>query len=232
MPIILCLETSTNTCSVSLFKESELLAEYNLHIKNSHSEVLSKMINDLLATVGYTIKELNAIAVSIGPGSYTGLRIGVSTAKGLAYGLDIPIIKVDTLQAMAYEVSHYIQRGILFPMIDARRMEVYTMQTDEQARVVKDAYPLILEETSFDAFEQEIYLFGNGAEKCKELYDKHEKIIFINNISPSAKNIGALAIKKYEQGIFEDIQTLEPFYLKAFYSPKAKNPLTKSTGKK
>jgi len=232
MPIILCLETSTNTCSVSLFRGTELLAEYNLHIKNSHSEVLSTMINDLMATVGFKLRELDAIAVSIGPGSYTGLRIGVSTAKGLAYGLDIPIIKINTLQAMAHEVGHYVQKGILFPMIDARRMEVYTMQIDEHATVVKATYPLILEENTFDDLAQKAYLFGNGAEKCKALYGNNEHVIFVDNISPSAKNIGALAIKKYEQGIFEDIQTLEPFYLKAFYSPKAKNPLTKSIGKK
>jgi len=202
MSVILSIETSTKTCSLALHKGEELLSEYNLHVENSHSEVLSIMINDLLSNVNLSLQALDGVAVSIGPGSYTGLRIGVSTAKGLAYALDIPILKVDTLEAMAYEVSHYVQEGVLYPMIDARRMEVYTMQVDRHAKVIKAAYPLILEDTTFDTIDQKAYLFGNGAEKCKPLYKDNEQVVFIDNISPSAKNIGALAIKKYKQSIF------------------------------
>ena len=227
MSIILSIETSTKTCSIALHKNKELLSEYSLHIHNSHSAVISQMIQNTLSNVSLTLKDVSAVAVSEGPGSYTGLRIGISTAKGLAYALDLPIIKISTLQAMAQEVSKYAGQSLLFPMIDARRMEVYTMQI-HQGNIIKHPYPLILDSNTFDSIQEEIILFGNGSEKCKTLYPHKTNISIIDNITPTAKNVGELAIKKFEEHKFEDIQLLEPFYLKEFYTPKAKNPLKRT----
>ncbi len=227
MPIILSIETSTKTCSIAIHKDKELLSEYSLHIQNSHSSVISKMIQNTLSNLSLTLKDVNAIAVSEGPGSYTGLRIGLSTAKGLAYALEIPIIKISTLKAMAYSQRQYAKDQVLFPMIDARRMEVYTMQVSSDGKIIKEPYPLILDENTFSISSQKVLIFGNGSEKCKKLYSDNSKVTIIDDIAPSAKYIGILALEKFENQQFENLQELEPFYLKEFYTPKPKNPLKK-----
>ncbi|MFK7900204.1 MAG: tRNA (adenosine(37)-N6)-threonylcarbamoyltransferase complex dimerization subunit type 1 TsaB [Cyclobacteriaceae bacterium] len=225
MPTILSIETATKTCSIALHREAELVGSSELHLANSHSEVLAIQIENLLKSTKYTIADLDAIAVSKGPGSYTGLRIGVSTAKGLAYAQDLPIIGIDTLSAMAYQLKGHFPTSLLVPMLDARRMEVYTQLVTHDLKEIKATHPLILEATSFDAFKEPLIFFGNGASKCKDLFSKQSRIQFIDDITPSAKTVGELAYQKFSNKEFEDIVTFEPFYLKEFYTPKAKNKL-------
>jgi len=229
MPIILSLETSTKTCSVALHQEGKLISEQNLHLENSHSSVISPMIQQTLENVGIAMSHVDAIAVSQGPGSYTGLRIGVSTAKGIAYALGIPLIGVSSLHAMSLEVIKHTKKTNIYPMIDARRMEVYTMQLDSTGAILREPYALILDENTFD--NQQVVLFGNGSDKCVDLFKEKPNVEIIPGITPSAKNIGALAMEKFNANDFENLAEFEPFYLKAFYSPKAKNPLQSAKGK-
>jgi len=228
MAIILSIETSTKTCSIAICQDENLLTDFNVHIQNSHSGVISQMIASCLSNVGKEFKELDAIAVSIGPGSYTGLRIGVSTAKGLAYALDIPIIQVSTLKAMALQILPYLKENeILMPMIDARRMEVYTMELNKSMECLKRPYALIFDEKTFEDKNSFYCLCGDGSFKAKDLLEKNQRVRIFDAIHPTAKSVGVLAFQKFLDNEFTLIEELEPFYLKEFYSPKAKNPLTK-----
>ena len=194
----------------------------------SQSEYLAVMIKDLLSYVGVETKELSAVAVSKGPGSYTGLRIGVSTAKGICFGLDIPLLSVNSLLAMAYEVNKYnLNAYDLCPMLDARRMEVYCLLTDHKLNLKQETHSRILEDASFDneIEKNPILFFGNGMPKSRELLKKNENAFFVDNIYPTASNIGSLAYEKFKNKDFENTVTFEPFYLKDFIATKPRKLL-------
>lgn len=218
MALILSLETATSVCSVAIHEKGILKGSNTFYLEKSHSSLLVPMIDSLIERCGYEKKGLDAIAVSEGPGSYTGLRIGVSTAKGYCYALEIPLIAVNTLYGLSSQVAKFINKGkMLCPMIDARRMEVYTCLFDHHLEVVKSTHPLVVEEDSFeDQLDKgEILFFGNGADKCKSII-KHPNAIFIDDLEPSADHIGYLAYQKFIKSAFEDVAYFEPFYLKEF----------------
>ena len=222
--MILSLETSTDVCSVAIHKQGLLVADRHSQEAYSHAEKLAPMIDELLKKSHLTPGDLSAVAVSSGPGSYTGLRIGTSTAKGLCYALDIPLITIGTLEAM---VSGMNKAGyLLCPMIDARRMEVYCLLAESNGNILEPVQAKIIDDSSFleHLHDQKIAFFGNGAKKCQSVIT-HENAIFIDGIKPSAINVGNLAYYKYKSADFADLANFGPEYLKAFHAIKAKNPL-------
>ncbi len=228
MPKILSIETSTTVCSVALTTDGNTLASQKLFIEKSHSTLLTVVIEQIMKQVGMEMAELDAIAVSKGPGSYTGLRIGVSTAKGLCYALDKPLIAVNTLLAMANEVNRQNHsQALLCPMIDARRMEVYTALYDGELNELEKTSAKILEENSFDETlnQKQVLFFGNGADKFMALKTGVANAVFIDNITPSAWSVGLLANQAFLRGDFEDVAYFEPFYLKDFVATKPKKVL-------
>ena len=212
---ILNIETATKNCSVSLAKNGKTILCKEIASQGySHAEKLHVFIEEILKETEITPQDLNAIAVSKGPGSYTGLRIGVSAAKGLCYALDIPLIAVDTLQVLAKQVS--IKKGLIVPMIDARRMEVYSAVYDENSKIVKDVAAEILTENSYQEVDEPLYFVGDCQEKCKTVLIK-DNFHFIPEIEfPSANEMSALSYEKFTQNNFEDVAYFEPFYLKDF----------------
>lgn len=221
MAIILCIETSTKNCSISLFESNKIISfKENLSEKYSHSEMLTVLIKSMLEEKKISTTDLDAIAVSKGPGSYTGLRIGVSTAKGLCYGLNIPLISVSTLHAMTYQGINLVKSNYYCPMIDARRLEVYAAVFDSKANLVRDIQADIVDEVTYSLFlEKKVVFFGDGSSKCKSLIN-HDNAIFLDNIYPSAKNMGAIAFKSFISKDYEDLAYFEPFYLKDFIAGK------------
>ena len=219
MHYILNIETATTVCSVSISQDGHILGYKEIDNGFTHSENLHLFINDLLIDFNISIKQLSAIAISKGPGSYTGLRIGVSAAKGLAYALNIPLISVDTLKIMAYQVSQLRTEFDFFcPMIDARRMEVYTCVYDTQLNSQILTQALIIDSLSiktFDSFSS-ICFFGDGMLKCKEVISLLQNTVCIDNIKPSSQYMCALSYEKFLKEAFEDIAYFEPFYLKDF----------------
>jgi tRNA threonylcarbamoyladenosine biosynthesis protein TsaB len=229
MAYILSLETSSSVCSVALHQDQQLLTYAELRLEKSHSSHITVMVNQVLEYAGVSLKEVSAIAVSGGPGSYTGLRIGSGTAKGLCYSLDIPLIAVDTLLAMAQQViatTPYKEKFLYCPMLDARRSEVYTCMVTHDLKITLPVEPLIIESNSFDAYleKQPVVFFGSGAAKAQELLAPHENAFFLENVKPSAKAVGELAFERLEMQQFEDVAYYEPFYLKEVY-------ITKPSGK-
>ncbi|ACE05780.1 hypothetical protein Aasi_0356 [Candidatus Amoebophilus asiaticus 5a2] len=221
MSLILSIETSTSVCSVALHREGKLLAYQSLFIARSHAESLLTIIEHIVQLSQYTLKDLQAIAISKGPGSYTGLRIGATTATGLCYALNIPLISVNTLEAMVLAVKPFnINSALCCPMIDARRMEVYCLITEASGTILEEAQPHIVTENSFLNWlnTRQILFFGDGAEKCKPILSSHQHAIFIDGIYPSAEHIGALAYQTFEQNKFVDIADFSPLYLKPFQS--------------
>lgn len=191
----------------------------------THAENLHIFIEDALKASGITPRDLTAIAVSKGPGSYTGLRIGVSTAKGLAYALNIPLISVDTLRVMSASAKEIVTDSAFYcPMIDARRMEVYTAVYDVQLNQHLPVEALIVDERSIEKFKSytKIYFFGDGMSKCREILQNLSNAVFIENIVPSAKHMCALSYQKFIGSKFEDVAYFEPFYLKDFLIPGKK----------
>ncbi|MCC9136501.1 tRNA (adenosine(37)-N6)-threonylcarbamoyltransferase complex dimerization subunit type 1 TsaB [Pontibacter silvestris] len=226
MPYLLALETSSTVCSVALYKEQQLLGSAELQIEKSHSSHITVMVSQLLENCGITLKELNAVAVSGGPGSYTGLRIGSSTAKGLCFSLDIPLLEVSTLYGLAAQVINSTpnpEQFLFCPMIDARRMEVYACILDHQLQELVPVAPVVLAADTFQEQlrERRIIFFGSGAGKFKELVVNNSNALFIDGVLPSAKPIGQLALQKYEAHAFEDVAYYEPFYLKDVYITSA-----------
>lgn len=228
MSYILSIETSTSICSVAVHKEGKLMANADLYLEKSHSNSLTPLIEQILKHCDLSMSEIQAVAVSSGPGSYTGLRIGLSTAKGLCYALDLPLISISSLDSMIVQVfNYYHQEGLVYiPMIDARRMEVFYKVTNFKFSELNEMSNLVLTKNSFqdyvDRYEK-ILLFGNGAVKAFDLLnDQSEKFLLVNNINPSAQFYGELAFKKYESKEFEDLAYFEPNYGKEFYSPKSK----------
>jgi len=225
MPLILNIETATKICSVALGRDGELISYREQGGHYSHSELLTTFIQEVMDEAGIALKNIDAVAISKGPGSYTGLRIGVSTTKGLCYSLDKPMISVSTLQAMALGASKiYTDKNALFcPMIDAKRMEVYTALFDSDNNEVRKIRADIIDENSFSEFlaKNKIYFFGNGAEKCKETID-HPNAVFIDKGLPSAKNMLSISNEKFKNKLFEDVAYFEPFYLKDFIAGVSK----------
>ncbi len=223
MPTILNLETATTNCSVSLAKDGELLAIKEHDTPNySHSEQLHIFIQDVLKDAKLELSDLDAVAVSKGPGSYTGLRIGVSAAKGLCFSLHVPLISIPTLENMAYQVK----RGTAdfsIPVLDARRMEVYSAVFDQDINQIRETKAEIIDGNSFSEFVEngKVLLLGNGAEKCKELL-QHPNFSFATSIVPSAREMASLSYKKFEVGEFENVAYFEPYYLKDFILQKKK----------
>jgi tRNA threonylcarbamoyladenosine biosynthesis protein TsaB len=219
MGVILNIETATKICSVSLAKDGVLLALKEQDGDYSHAENLTLFIEDVCVQANIKLSDVDAIAVSKGPGSYTGLRIGVSTAKGLCYSLDKPLIAINTLQHLSLSVSDNFKSDALFcPMIDARRMEVYCAIYDSSNKEINPTAAEIIDERSFDDLltKNQIVFFGDGAEKCKEILSKNKNALFVDNVFPSAKNMIPPSEKAFINGQFEDVAYFEPFYLKDF----------------
>ncbi|WP_104734766.1 tRNA (adenosine(37)-N6)-threonylcarbamoyltransferase complex dimerization subunit type 1 TsaB [Hanstruepera ponticola] len=223
MSIILSIETATTNCSVSLSKDGETFAlkeDYNKGY--SHAERLHVFIEELLLENAIKKSQINAIAVSKGPGSYTGLRIGVSAAKGLCYALGIPLISVSTLESLAHQVE--ASEGFIVSMLDARRMEVYAEVFDVKHNSVRDIEAEILTENSYEFFLQNglVHFIGNAVAKTKTIIS-HSNAVFIENKLPSASEMGALAYHKYKKSDIEDVAYFEPYYLKDFVALKPKS---------
>lgn len=225
MATILSLETTTDICSVAIHKSKSLLTYFEVHITKSHSEKITLLIEQAIKLSGLSFQELDAIALSKGPGSYTGLRVGASTAKGLCMALDKPLIAINSLKAMALEVSYGLTGEFwLCPMIDARRMEVYCALYDRGLADIVSTNALVLDETSFERHleNKKIIFFGSGAEKFKNVV-KEDNAFFIDFKYPQAKFIGELAFNHWDKQIFEDLHRFEPFYLKDFVLTKKSN---------
>ncbi|HCE53915.1 MAG TPA: tRNA (adenosine(37)-N6)-threonylcarbamoyltransferase complex dimerization subunit type 1 TsaB [Lutibacter sp.] len=216
MILILNIETATKNCSVSISKEGKTIALKELNDGNySHAEKLHKLIEQVVLEAKIELSHLKAIAVSKGPGSYTGLRIGVSAVKGLCFALDIPMISVNTLQSLALSVS--IDKGYKIPLLDARRMEAYSQVFNDKNEKIRDVHAEIIDSDSFSEFlnADKVYFFGDGAEKCKEIIT-HKNAVFIDGKFPSAKEMSVISYEKYLKNEFEDVAYFEPFYLKEF----------------
>lgn len=220
MALILSFETSTKVCSVALHKDGQLLSSSEVLVEKSHSKNITLLTEGVLNHTGFSFKDLDAIAVSKGPGSYTGLRIGVSTAKGYCYALDKPLIAINTLHAMAQALKAYVKdEALLCPMLDARRMEIYTALFDQQLNYIEETKALVVDESSFqkELSLNKIYFFGDGSNKCKDLL-KNSNALFIDGVYPHAKSIGLLAELAFQNKNFEDTIYFEPYYLKDFVS--------------
>ena len=219
---ILNIETATINCSVSIAKNGELLIYKDINTGNySHAEQLHPLIDTLLNEAGLELKDFSAIAVGKGPGSFTGLRIGVSAAKGLCFALEIPLLAIDSLSILAHSLE--IEKGFIIPLIDARRMEVYTAVYDSDYKMIDPIQAKILDSESFNVFLEEspIYFIGDGVEKFQEVC-KHSNAIFKDNVWPSAKQMAKLSYHKYKISDTEDVAYFEPFYLKDFLILKSK----------
>lgn len=217
MATILHLETATTNCSVSIAKDGEMLVLKENNAANySHSEQLHVFIKEALEEASLLFTDLDAVAISKGPGSYTGLRIGVSSAKGLCFSLDIPLISVPTLQSMAHQVD--VKPGELaIPVLDARRMEVYSCVYDDVYKDVRETRAEIIDEDSFAEYASasKVYIIGSGAEKIRGALE-HPNFIFDESLVPSAKDMIRIAFEKYQSNEFEDVAYFEPYYLKDF----------------
>ena len=218
---ILNIETSTKACSVAIHNDGKLLnCKESVTEEFSHSEKLLLFISDVMNESRISFSQLNAVAVSMGPGSYTGLRIGVSTAKGLCYALDIPLISVSTLQAMAYGMLNVSKADLFCPMIDARRMEVYSAFFDSDNIMVREVQADIVDGSSYDVeLRKKVIFFGDGSDKLKDVI-KHKNAIFQSDFYPSAEFIGVLSYNKFVESNFEDVAYFEPYYLKDFVAGK------------
>jgi tRNA threonylcarbamoyladenosine biosynthesis protein TsaB len=219
MHYILNIETATKNCSVSLAADGKTLVCKEIsELGFSHAEKLHLFIEDVIQEAGISWSQLSAIAVSQGPGSYTGLRIGVSAAKGLSYALQIPLISVDTLASLAHQVTQ--NDGLIVPMIDARRMEVYSAIFDSNKQKIRAIQAEIITEESFASISEIVYFVGDSNEKVKTVLTK-SNFVFLDAIQyPSAKEMSAISYQKFEENNFEDVAYFEPFYLKDFLFAK------------
>ena len=238
--MILCLETSTAVCSVSLVDNGNVVALRESLDGQNHAEKITIFIDEVMKEAGVAYKDLDAVATSMGPGSYTGLRIGVSAAKGLCYAMEKPLIAIDTLAAMANGflsqqptvnsqwsmVNSQQPTAILCPMIDARRMEVYTAFFNEKLEKISDTEALIVDENSFMELKQNnhLYLFGDGADKLANLFENEDNITVVEKFHCSAAYMAKLADEAFKNKQFVDVAYFEPFYLKNFVPgmPKVK----------
>ncbi len=228
MALILGIETATSICSVALVKGGKIVAMRESVGTREHSAELTGYITEVFAEAGFPYSQMDAVAVSMGPGSYTGLRIGVSSAKGLCYATDKPFIAVDTLKSLAWLALQKLKTEnapldnvLLCPMLDARRMEVYTAMFDQHLQVVENVNARIIDQDAFDRFpDREIVYFGDGASKCQTVLAGKNKITFLDHINLTAQAVCVLAEAEYEAQNFADVAYCEPFYLKDFVAGK------------
>jgi tRNA threonylcarbamoyladenosine biosynthesis protein TsaB len=215
MSYILNIETATRNCSVALSQNGNVIACKEIaEAGYSHAEKLHVFIDEILKENNIAFKDLSAISVSQGPGSYTGLRIGVSAAKGLCYSLDIPLIAIDTLEVLARKLT--VESGIIIPMIDARRMECYTAIFDTKYEKKREVKAEIIDENSFSELAEIIHFVGDGATKCKDVLT-YAKFVYHDEIEfPSANEMSKIAYDKYKKNDTVDVAYFEPFYLKDF----------------
>ncbi|WP_289054731.1 tRNA (adenosine(37)-N6)-threonylcarbamoyltransferase complex dimerization subunit type 1 TsaB [Carboxylicivirga marina] len=231
MAKILSIETSTGVCSVAYSENGEVVASKELYQINSHASNLTVLIEELFAQNNTPdMKDIDAVAVSSGPGSYTGLRIGVSTAKGICYALNKPVIAIDSMHILTQPlVNKEWEKSelptVFCPLMDARRMEVYTAVFDSDLNIIEEISAKIVDEETFLKWlsVNRVVFFGNGADKCKEVI-QHENAIFVDGCHPLAKNLAPLAEQYFAEEKFEDVAYFEPFYLKDFVAttPKKK----------
>ena len=216
LALILNIETATKNCSVCLAENGEVIGIRELNDGNySHAEKLHPFIQELLIELNLSSRAIDAVAVSKGPGSYTGLRIGVSAAKGICFAIDKPLIAIETLESLAHGIFN--DDGLIVPMLDARRMEVYSAVYDSQHKKIREIKAEIINENSFyeELSTGKVYFLGDGANKCKEVIT-HENAIFIEDKFPSTKEMALLSYNKYKKNDIEDVAYFEPFYLKDF----------------
>ncbi len=213
------IETSTSVCSLSLTVNGEPLLAYRDDTTHNHAKQLPLFADTLLKEVQSRGLKIDAVALSKGPGSYTGLRIGTAFAKGLCYGLNVPLLAVDTLRLMAQEALSQTSAEVLCPMIDARRMEVYCCLFTRDMNVLSPVEAKVIDADAFCDIlsNRTLCCFGDGADKCKAVL-QHPNISFLDNIVPDAKNMGCLAEEAYQAGRKEDIAYFDPFYLKEYHA--------------
>lgn len=231
MALILNIETSASACSVALAADGVPIAIKESVLENSHSSLLTVFINEIFKTAGITASALGAVAVSMGPGSYTGLRIGVSVAKGICYAASKPLIAVNTLQALANGIIMEKEKRLpgisnntlLCPLMDARRMEVYYALFGTNGEFKKETVAEIINENSFNEIlaDHNVIFFGSGAEKCSKIIN-HPAARFIQNINPSAIYMTTLSESYFNKKKFEDVAGFEPYYLKDFVAKPPK----------
>ncbi len=223
MALVLNIETSVPICSVSIAKDGICMAENKSSNANDHIAQLTTLIIETLKITDHKLKDLDAIAVSSGPGSYTGLRIGVSTAKGMCHAINKPLISVNTLRSMAEPlIQIYHDKETLFcPLIDARRMEVYTAIYDRKGKIIFPPQALLFEVSDFSSFlsSSKVVFFGSGLTKGKPLLE-HQNALFYDEHEQISSNLSALSYQSYLSGEFEDLAYFEPDYIKEFYSVK------------
>jgi tRNA threonylcarbamoyladenosine biosynthesis protein TsaB len=226
--LILHIETSTTVCSIALAQDGKLISLQEINEGYSHAENITLFIERVLKDARKIISNIDAVAVSIGPGSYTGLRIGLSTAKGLCYALDKPLIAISTLKSLTV---NYLSKTVpppsspvtLFcPMIDARRMEVYCCVYDTALNEIENVSAKIIDENSFADLlsKNKMYFFGDGAVKCKGVLGKNSNAVFIDDVFPSSSTMVSLAEEKFKKKEFENVSLVEPFYLKEYVAGK------------
>ena len=215
MSFILNIETATKNCSVSIAKDGQTIVCNELADEGySHAEKLHVFIEEVIGKAGISAQDLKAVAVSQGPGSYTGLRIGVSAAKGLCYALNIPLIAVDTLQTLASQAG--VTDGKIIPMLDARRMEVYSAIFNSDLTLERAIKAEIIDENSFQEYTDKLYFVGDCADKCKAVLTK-DNFVFLENIKyPSAQAMSKISFDKYQKSDTVDVAYFEPYYLKDF----------------
>jgi tRNA threonylcarbamoyladenosine biosynthesis protein TsaB len=225
--MILCLETATPVCSVALNDGCCTIALSETEGQNAHSEKITNFIREVMETAKIDYKQLDTVAVSQGPGSYTGLRIGVSTAKGICYAADLPLMAIDTLEAMAYGMkaklgSQICENDLFIPMIDARRMEVYAAVFDANLQRINDTAALVIDENTFADLQKyhRLWLFGDGAPKLKQVFENQPNVNIVDGFKPSAAYMLNLADKALREHNFVDVAYFEPFYLKDFIAGK------------
>lgn len=222
MSLILSLETSAKVCSVAIHNGTTLVATSEIHIEQSHASKLAVLIEEVKREAEIELNQLKAVAVSSGPGSYTGLRIGTSTAKGLCYSLNIPLITIGSLELLAFQMKEQNPKNaLLCPMIDARRMEVYCLITDSDLNIISPTEAKVIDEESFKKFlnQNEVLFFGDGSDKCREKI-KHDNALFLSGIYPKASQLGIAAYSKFMKNQVEDLVKFEPHYLKEFMIKK------------
>lgn len=225
MPLLLSIESATSICSVALHDQSQLIAAKENRVPQTTATQIMPMIDALFTETKTSSKELSGVVVSEGPGSYTGLRIGVATAKGICFALSIPLISINTLELLAYQLkisqgSNLDGNALLCPMLDARRHEVYCMLLDAQLNQVEPTQAKIIDAESFSSnLKNQVFFFGDGSDKCKAIIN-HPNAIFVQGIVPKAESLGEMGFIKWQNTDFVDLTQFEPYYLKDFMFKK------------
>lgn len=225
MSLILSLETSAKVCSVAIHDDARLIATSEIHIEQSHASKLASLIDEVKTLAGIELNQLRGVAISSGPGSYTGLRIGTSTAKGLCFSLNIPLISIGSLELLAYQMKEYnLQQAYLCPMIDARRMEVYCLVADSSLKIIQPTKAKVIDESSFKEYldKSKVIFFGDGSDKCSDKI-VNDNAFFIKGVYPKASHLGFMAFEKFKRNEVEDLVSFEPHYLKEFMIKQPKS---------